>query len=365
MNILLVLGLYSPFQVELGRALNRLPGTAAFFAFTRQASANRGSHWFEPACLEPWVHGGPRDGAPPPDDLDALHRFTAGVKPEVVLCGKIRGPAWRVATWLARSQRVPLGFWLEQPLPRRSWASRGIRNIEYRWRLRLARFILGIGDRAVRYYRRFTSAVELVPYGQDLSGCFAHPREEHPEVGIRFVFSGALVPRHNLRVLANAFLQVSRTVAGRNATLVLSGSGPESRHFDRMLSDHPELIGRVQRFREFASWPDRLGPLRSADVLVYPSSHSGWGLVVPEALALGLPVITTPYVEAARYYVTHGSNGWLIEPRIASLMAVMAETVARPDCLNALRPAARAAATRGDAPNVARTMRESVDRLLG
>jgi len=49
-----------------------------------------------------------------------------------------------------------------------------------------------------------------------------------------------------------------------------------------------------------------------ADVLCVPSRYDGWGLVVPEGLAAGLPVIGTDRMGAALEFVKSGVNGWLI-----------------------------------------------------
>jgi len=50
----------------------------------------------------------------------------------------------------------------------------------------------------------------------------------------------------------------------------------------------------------------------AADVLCVPSRYDGWGLVVPEGLAAGLPVIATDRMGAALEFVESGKNGWLI-----------------------------------------------------
>ncbi|WP_237180223.1 glycosyltransferase family 4 protein [Rhodoplanes sp. Z2-YC6860] len=52
---------------------------------------------------------------------------------------------------------------------------------------------------------------------------------------------------------------------------------------------------------------------RSADVLVFPTLCDGFGMVVMEAFAHGLPVITTPRAGAAKF-VRHGKNGLVIPP---------------------------------------------------
>ena len=49
-----------------------------------------------------------------------------------------------------------------------------------------------------------------------------------------------------------------------------------------------------------------------ADVLCVPSRYDGWGLVVPEGLAAGLPVIASDRMGAALEFVESGRNGRLV-----------------------------------------------------
>lgn len=53
---------------------------------------------------------------------------------------------------------------------------------------------------------------------------------------------------------------------------------------------------------------------RAADVLVYPSEYEAFGMVVTEAMASGLPVVSGKNIGAAEL-VTDGVNGLLINPR--------------------------------------------------
>ena len=49
----------------------------------------------------------------------------------------------------------------------------------------------------------------------------------------------------------------------------------------------------------------------AADVLVLPSSRETWGIVVNEALSMGLPVIVSDQVGAGSDLVSHGHNGFI------------------------------------------------------
>ena len=50
----------------------------------------------------------------------------------------------------------------------------------------------------------------------------------------------------------------------------------------------------------------------NADFLCAPSRYDGWGMIVPEALAAGMPVISSDRTGAARELIDP-SNGWLVQ----------------------------------------------------
>ena len=57
---------------------------------------------------------------------------------------------------------------------------------------------------------------------------------------------------------------------------------------------------------------DVYGLIKSSSVFVLPSVREGFGIVVVEALACGVPVITTDHPDnQARLLVEDGVTGWL------------------------------------------------------
>src|ERR1051325_12107479 len=65
-------------------------------------------------------------------------------------------------------------------------------------------------------------------------------------------------------------------------------------------------------FGGFVEWLDLAPQYATSHVLCVPSRYDGWGMVVPEGLAWGLPVIATDRMGAALEFVETGRNGWLI-----------------------------------------------------
>ena len=52
---------------------------------------------------------------------------------------------------------------------------------------------------------------------------------------------------------------------------------------------------------------------QSADVFVIPTLEDNWSLVVPEAMASGLPILSSVYNGCYPEYVTE-DNGWVFDP---------------------------------------------------
>lgn len=168
--------------------------------------------------------------------------------------------------------------------------------------------IWGMGKWAVAgWQREFGNkrSYENVPYFSNTYRFKRAARASRP--GTRTVlFSGSLILRKGVDLLAEAFKRVATDRP--NLRLDLLGTGELEAGLRRRL----EPIREQVRFLGFQQWADLPMFYRAADVLCAPSRYDGWGLIVPEALAAGLPVIATDQMGAAIDLVCHGVNGWLI-----------------------------------------------------
>ena len=147
-----------------------------------------------------------------------------------------------------------------------------------------------------------------LPYFSDIERFRRLERSTDCEAGsLRvFLFSGALIRRKGVDLVARAFVRLVRE--GLPVRLKIMGYGKLEGTVARTLADcqdRVELLG----FRDWEVLPEVYA---AADVLCVPSRYDGWGLVVPEGLAAGLPVISTAQTGAAVEFIEHGSNGWLI-----------------------------------------------------
>jgi L-malate glycosyltransferase len=133
-----------------------------------------------------------------------------------------------------------------------------------------------------------------------------------PSFGERaFVFVGRFVAKKNLSLLIDAYARYRELEGTAPRRLVLVGSGPlEAQLRQEAAAKTPP--GSIE-FAGFLHGPQLSGRLASALGLVLVSFGEQWGLVVNEALALGLPVVTTQAPGSRDVLVRNLVNGFVLE----------------------------------------------------
>jgi L-malate glycosyltransferase len=126
-----------------------------------------------------------------------------------------------------------------------------------------------------------------------------------------FIFVGRFVAKKNLVELVEAYSVYVQNAKGRPRKLVLVGSGPLEQELRTRVDDLG--LGPLVEFPGFLQSPQVSNLLASAIALVLVSTVEQWGLVVNEALALGLPVIVSTQVGARDALVRNLVNGYIVE----------------------------------------------------
>lgn len=200
-----------------------------------------------------------------------------------------------------------------------------------------------------QHYGIPAASVHIVPELIDLAhwqGALAQaPDERRADASILCV--AHLYPRKDVATLLRA---IERLEA--KAVLRIVGIGPELARL-RRLSCQLHLDGRVT-FLEHLSFAQLAQEYRNADVFCLPSRQEGFGIVLLEAMAAGLPIVASR-AAAIPEVVPDGQCGLLVEPGDAAAFAAALDALLKDSGLRqSLGQAGRERAERYDAAVVAR-----------
>jgi glycosyltransferase involved in cell wall biosynthesis len=153
----------------------------------------------------------------------------------------------------------------------------------------------------------FNNPISVIPNGID----FSDIKEKKGNYGTcKMVFLSRIHPKKGIELL----LETWRNTDTNGWTLEIAGNGDAN--YIQNLSQSAKDLKNV-RFVGAQYGEDKWDFLRSADVMVLPSYSENFGIVVAEALATGIPVITTkgtPWEDLETY-----NCGWWIDLSITNL----------------------------------------------
>jgi glycosyltransferase involved in cell wall biosynthesis len=147
------------------------------------------------------------------------------------------------------------------------------------------------------------------------------------------VYSGRLVPEKRVDLAIDAFACVA--AQRPEWDLVIAGDGVLRAELEARVP--APLRPRVTWTGFLADPADVSAVYRLCDVLVLPSDYEPWALVVNEAAAAGLAVVSSSVVGAAHELVREGVNGALFPPGQVGAAAAALLSVTDPSRVDALR----------------------------
>ncbi len=152
-------------------------------------------------------------------------------------------------------------------------------------------------------------SIRVVPYGVDLDLFRPTPDRQAGSGALKLLFVGTVNQRKGISYL----LEALRLVGEAAVELTICGRIAEDRALFRDFGDRIRLRGAV-------SFAELQEAYRAADLFVLPSVAEGFGHVLLEALASGLPILSTTHT-AAPDLIEDGAQGFVVEPRRADLIA--------------------------------------------
>lgn len=251
-----------------------------------------------------------------------------GRRPDV-LVSLYAEPSFLVGWFLARLRGIKTAFWCQVTIDR--WVKRT------RWKDAIKRFVfsrvdatLGSGEESRAFAMRYGISSEkamCLPHSIDVIHYAEGSNQARLErdslrggmglEGIVFIYVGRFWWGKGITYLLDAFKQVQN----KNVfvvSLLLVGDGLEEGELKQ------QCINRGIKnvvFAGFKQRPDLPAFYAMADVFVFPTLGDPYGLVVDEAMACSLPVISTSAAGEIRDRIEEGINGYIVPPENSSALA--------------------------------------------
>lgn len=121
----------------------------------------------------------------------------------------------------------------------------------------------------------------------------------HPDENL-LLYVGRLAPEKRLHLLKPILENIPGT------RLALVGDGPYRAHLEELFRGLPVTFTGYHQGEELAA------AYASADIFVFTSAHESFGLVLAEAIASGLPVVSAR-VGGAEDVIQHGETGYIFD----------------------------------------------------
>jgi len=148
---------------------------------------------------------------------------------------------------------------------------------------------------------------------------------EHKKEIILYV--GRLTKAKNIELLLSSFREVKKD--RQNVMLILAGTGPYEGELKQFVSKY-NIEGA--RFLGHIDHDEMPILMNCADIFAFPSLSEGSPNVIKEALACGLPVISTAVGDITEY-VRNGENGYIVESELRSFTNGILNTLENKEAL--------------------------------
>ena len=201
-------------------------------------------------------------------------------------------------------------------------------KIVERLMLNLTNNMITVSSKTKKELKRIKNSEKsvIIPNGID----FNHITEIKPSNNeSTIIFAGRLIKEKNVDVLIRSIVMVKEKIPDLHCFII--GNGPEQSKLEKLVLDL-QLNDNII-FKDFMEdYDDLIGYMKSSKVLVLPSTREGFGMVVIEANACGIPVVTVDHpMNAAVDLVVDGINGFKTGLDADDMADKIIKTIERPN----------------------------------
>jgi len=122
------------------------------------------------------------------------------------------------------------------------------------------------------------------------------------------LYVGSLIGRKGIDLLFNA---CEKNTSDFKIWLV--GSGSNEDEYRKMVANSPKLSQMI-KFKGYKEGQELLDLYRDSDFFVFPTREDCFALVLLEAAAAGLPILSSIYADGAYEIIADGVNGYMVDP---------------------------------------------------
>lgn len=244
------------------------------------------------------VHG----NTPKASLLSMVSAKLSGVKVRIYMCHGLRyqGTTGIMRLLLMKMEKITCTYATEVIC-----VSKGVRDI-------MIEDGICAKDKAVVIHHGSASGIDLDKFKIDSS---LQNTDVRKKLGISptdfvFIFVGRIVKDKGVNELISSFVKLHSQIHSVHLILV----GTEERNLNPISNESRITIETHLNIHAVGRQSDIRPYLLSSDAFVLPSFREGFGMVLLEAGAMGLPCITTN-ISGCNEIVIHGENGEIIPPR--------------------------------------------------
>lgn len=194
-----------------------------------------------------------------------------------------------------------------------SWAKARYARFLYQQASQLSKLIITVSQfsksEIIKHLQVAPRKIHVIQHGV-APEYFEHTLESHQNSAPYFLYVGNFKPHKNLKTLVEAFKKVAHSVP-HSLRIVGKKEGFITEDKETLAFITPEIESRIIFLSEIKN-EDLVREYRGAFALIHPSLYEGFGLPPLEAMACGVPVISS---NAASLPEVCGQAAWYFNPK--------------------------------------------------
>tara|TARA_A100001015_G_C15020242_1_gene727600 strand:- start:315 stop:1319 length:1005 start_codon:yes stop_codon:yes gene_type:complete len=221
---------------------------------------------------------------------NTINKIIEKKKPNVVIIG-----GYKMDIQI-KDKSIKKYFWLERLNNQNSALKIFLRKFYIKFKLSSAEGIFAIGNEAKKFYKKFNNNVFNIPYS------IKTQKKIRKSINPKFLYVGQLIKRKGIDNL----IKIIPNANNSNCSFTFVGNGPLKKKVLKLAKQEKNVF-----YHNFLNKNNLDKVYKKNNILILPSKYDGWGVVVIEAMARGMALISNKSVGAASEYIKHNFNGRL------------------------------------------------------